>query len=72
MAKQDGTFDLGDVVRSRVSAQGMVSGRCYRVVGVHVMRNFTGKYISYDLVDEVDGLALQHPVGNGHLVLEAA
>lgn len=58
----------GDVVRSRVDAQGMTRGKTYSVVKVHKMRRLGWVFTTVDLMDEdrktVEG------VGNVHLVLD--
>lgn len=64
------TFNLGDIVESLVDAQHMRKGRQYRVSEVQTTSNFTGRCTSYTLIDLQDGLVLQQPIGNGHLVLK--
>jgi len=61
-------YKLDDVVRSRVTAQGMERGRCYVVARVSVRRTAFGGFTAYDLSDEYGNVV--RDVGNGHLVLE--
>lgn len=59
-------FKVGDKVRSRVDAQGLVKGRVYEVVQTAVQHTPFGGFTEYKLVD---GFFCGW-VGNGHLVLE--
>jgi len=61
---------VGDIVRSKVTAQGMTKGALYRVDQVRTWSTLTGRYTNYDL-RLVGGTEAPRDVGNGHLVLEA-
>lgn len=43
-------FAVGDLVRAKVTAQGMTAGLVYRVAAVHPCRTIVGTLVQYDLV----------------------
>lgn len=63
-------FQIGDRVRSRVNAQGLVAGHEYRVCDVLVRALPFGDYVTY--VVRADDAAKDLHVGNAHLLLEDA
>lgn len=69
-------FQQGQIVRSRVTAQGLVKGDLYRVTSVGTWHSPFGTFVTYFVqpVDSATEQAKQEslPVGNGHLVLEVA
>lgn len=69
-------FTKDQLVRARESAQGMVKGVEYRVVGVDVQPTAFGEFVTYGLTRAVPTPlpAENRPlfVVNGHLILEAA
>jgi hypothetical protein len=72
--KNEGEFEVGEMVRSRVTAQGMVKGEAYEVRHVSRRRTFAGTFTTYGLTGRsaaVEGVELSS-VGNGHLLLERA
>jgi hypothetical protein len=61
-------FSTGQIVISRVDAQGLTKGAPYKVVEVDSRPGFLGTFTDY-LLEGEDGQ--QHWVGNGHIVLDA-
>jgi hypothetical protein len=62
---------VGALVRSKVTAQGMVKGETYRVVDTRTTTNITGRYTTYVLVStDATRADRRLAVGNGHLLLE--
>ncbi len=59
-------FQVGDVVESRVAAQGLCPGAHYVVRAVESTPTPFGTFVTYELED---GGGLVLPVDNGHLVL---
>lgn len=59
-------FKVGQWVRAKVTAQGMVEGATYQVVDVHTLWTVVGGVTSYLLAD---GAGETRWVGNGHLLL---
>lgn len=72
-ASAERVFVVGDVVQSRVSAQGLVLGRQYTVTHVYIRRTFMGEFMTLTVVCEpgAEGaFAVPHNVGNPHLVFD--
>lgn len=69
------TFRPGQLVRSRVTAQGLVEGDLYRITSVAVQDTPFGSFVRYYVQAADCATAAARlpawPVGNGHLVLEA-
>lgn len=65
------TFTVGQLVRSRVSAQGLVKGLEYLVAEVNVLNEGLGTFtvVDYRLVDHAEG-KFNGWVANGHILLE--
>jgi hypothetical protein len=61
------SFNIGDRVRSRVNAQGLILDAPYQVTDVATFSNFTGRYTSYTLRAD-NGAELT--VGNGDHILD--
>lgn len=62
------TFQLGDEIVARVTAQGMVAGLRYRVAELHVRDTAFGVFVTYVLFREGQRLA----VCNLHLLARQA
>jgi hypothetical protein len=71
----DTLFTTGQVVRSRVTAQGLTEGDRYRIAAVSRYESPFGTFVTYHVqpVECATAAAKQQtfPVGNGHLVLDA-
>lgn len=63
-------FEQGQIVKSRVDAQGLKRGSFYRVVNATLRSTPFGGFVTYE-VKPLDG-GEHLSVGNGHLVLEEA
>jgi hypothetical protein len=66
-------FNVGQMVRACVTAQGMVKGEVYEVRTVTERRTFAGTFVTYGLTGRSQAvLDTELTVGNGHLVLTSA
>lgn len=65
-------FSVGQLVRSQVSAQGLVKGETYRVVEIDARSTFAGEIVTYFLCATNVASAPVLQIGNGHLLLTEA
>jgi hypothetical protein len=58
-------FQIGDIVKANVKAQGMIEGRIYTVVDVKSEYINFGTFVTYFIQDGAKVLS----IGNGHFLL---